>query len=153
MTMHLAQGLTTTKTSRGKKKLITPKELQDYTTAWRAHNKDCRKRYLHSMQFKTVEEYIAYVQGNKYVASDKKSNINVTSKTKSNTFVAQNKGKAFVSHTIPAGALSKPEPKVYSGERRLVGIAIMHKSNLVPIFEDEEGGARKEATEIANMQK
>ena len=153
MTMHLAQGLTTTKISRSKKKPITPKELQYYTIAWRAHNKDCRKRYLHSMQFKTVEEYIAYVQGNKYVAPTAKSNIKVASKTKSNTYVAQNKGKTFVSHTIPAGALSKPEPKVYSGSRKLVGIAIMHKSNLVPIFEDEEGGGKQEATEIANMSK
>ena len=153
MTMHLAQGLTTTKTSRDKKKPITPKELQNYTAAWRAHNKDCRRRYLHSMQFKTVEEYITYVQGSKYVASTVKSNINVTSKTKSNTFVAENKGKTFVSRDIPTGALSKPEPKVYSGERRLVGIAIMHKSNLVPIFEDEEGGGKQEATEIANMSK
>jgi hypothetical protein len=38
---------------------------------------------------------------------------------------------------------------VYSGERRLIGIATMHKSNSVPIFEDN----RELATEIAKMRR
>ena len=44
---------------------------------------------------------------------------------------------------------AKPEPNVYSGERRLIGIATMHKSNSVPIFEDN----KELATEIARMRR
>ena len=44
---------------------------------------------------------------------------------------------------------AKPEPNVYSGERRLIGIATMHKSNSVPIFEDN----KELATEIAKMRR
>lgn len=145
MTMHLAQGLTTTRTSRRKRKSITQKELQDYTLAWRAHNKDCRRRYLHSSQFKTVEAYISYVKGEKYIPQ-KNPIPQFSTKVCDKTVV-------YPSHVSTAGDCSKPEKKVYSGERKLIGIAVMHKSNLVPIFEDEEGGSRKEATEIANMGK
>ena len=45
--------------------------------------------------------------------------------------------------------MAKPEPNVYSGERKLIGIATMHKSNSVPIFEDN----KELATEIARMRR
>jgi hypothetical protein len=41
----------------------------------------------------------------------------------------------------------KKTPNVYSGERRLLGIACMHKSNLVPIFE------KKDLVEIGKMRR
>lgn len=148
MTMHLAQGLDTTRTRKPKSKPVTPKELADYKIAWCRHNKDCRKRYLHSMQFKTVEEYIAYCRGEKYMPQ---KNPIPQFKTKVCEKTVVNKIPSHVSKTT--GALSKPERKVYSGERKLVGIATMHKSNLVPVFEDEEGDARQEATELANMRR
>jgi hypothetical protein len=44
---------------------------------------------------------------------------------------------------------AKPEPNVYNGERKLIGIATMHKSNSVPIFEDN----KELATEIAKMRR
>ena len=42
---------------------------------------------------------------------------------------------------------TKPEPKVYRGKRRLLGVATMHKSNMVPVFADNP----EEAVEIAKM--
>ena len=39
---------------------------------------------------------------------------------------------------IPVNGGNKREEMEYSGERRLLGIAMMHKSNLVPVW-DEEG--------------
>ena len=46
----------------------------------------------------------------------------------------------------------KKEEMVYSGERRLVGIATMHKSNQVPVFaDDDDTSGRKKATEISLM--
>ena len=47
---------------------------------------------------------------------------------------------------------TKKEEMVYSGERRLVGIATMHKSNQVPVFaDDDDVSGRKKATEITLM--
>ena len=48
---------------------------------------------------------------------------------------------------IPVGTGKSKEQLTYSGERRLLGIGIMHKSNLVPIW-DEEG-----AKEISTMRR
>ena len=44
---------------------------------------------------------------------------------------------------------TKPEPKVYRGKRRLLGVATMHKSNMVPVFADKP----EEAAEIAKMRR
>lgn len=45
------------------------------------------------------------------------------------------------------GFAAKPEPKIYSGERKLLGIAALHKSNLVPIFDEQT------AVEVATMRR
>lgn len=56
------------------------------------------------------------------------------------------------SDKIPVNGGVKQEPQIYSGERRLVGIATMHKSNQVPIFaDDDDKSGRKAATEITLM--
>jgi hypothetical protein len=47
---------------------------------------------------------------------------------------------------IPGFCPKKPE-MVYSGERKLLGIAAMHKSNLVPVFEADD------AKELAKMRR
>lgn len=49
--------------------------------------------------------------------------------------------------SIPVGVAAKPEPKIYNGKRKLLGIATMHKSNLVPVWGEEE------AIEIARMRR
>jgi hypothetical protein len=46
---------------------------------------------------------------------------------------------------VPVAA--QQEPKVYSGKRKLLGIAAMHKSNLIPIFEIDD------AKEVARMRR
>jgi hypothetical protein len=49
---------------------------------------------------------------------------------------------------------TKKESLQYTGERRLVGIAMMHKSNLVPVFaDDDDKTGSKQATEIAQMRR
>ena len=42
------------------------------------------------------------------------------------------------SDKIPVAGGRKAPPQAYSGERKLLGIGLMHKSNLVPVW-DEEG--------------
>lgn len=44
------------------------------------------------------------------------------------------------------GNCSKPEPKTYTG-KNLLGIAMMHKSNLVPVFSTED------AKDISSMRR
>jgi hypothetical protein len=48
--------------------------------------------------------------------------------------------------TVSQSACAKPEKKVYTGDK-LIGIAVMHKSNLVPIFSTQE------AEEVAKMRR
>jgi hypothetical protein len=54
----------------------------------------------------------------------------------------------YVSAGMSGSASSaKPEAKVYSGEMKLLGIATMHKSNMVPVF------AKQDAEDIAKMRR
>ena len=48
-----------------------------------------------------------------------------------------------------AGHGPAKEPMVYSGERQLLGVATMHKSNMVPIFADK----KEDAKDIAQMRR
>jgi hypothetical protein len=48
-----------------------------------------------------------------------------------------------------SGTTAKDRPKIYSGKRRLLGVATMHKSNMVPVFADKP----EEAAEIAKMRR
>ena len=44
-------------------------------------------------------------------------------------------------------SMAKKEDKVYNGKRKLLGIATLHKSNMVPVFDKES------AIEIARMRR
>jgi hypothetical protein len=48
-----------------------------------------------------------------------------------------------------AGHGPRKESMVYSGERQLLGIATMHKSNMVPVFADK----KEDAKDIAAMRR
>lgn len=52
----------------------------------------------------------------------------------------------YVSLGMTEGSTPKPEPKVYTGGN-LKGIATMHKSNMVPVFNN------KDAEDIAKMRR
>ena len=54
---------------------------------------------------------------------------------------------AFQKSGMAPGVCAKPEEKVYSGERKLLGIATMHKSNMVPVFD------KQNAEDIARMRR
>ena len=59
-----------------------------------------------------------------------------------------NTGPRMTSDII-AGHGAAKESMVYSGERKLLGIATMHKSNMVPIFADK----KEDAKDIAAMRR
>jgi len=48
-----------------------------------------------------------------------------------------------------AGHGAAKAPNIYSGERKLLGIATMHKSNMVPVFADK----KQDAIDIAQMRR
>jgi hypothetical protein len=53
----------------------------------------------------------------------------------------------YVSAEMTSAVCAKVETKTYSGERKLLGIATMHKSNMVPVF------AKSDAEDIAKMRR
>jgi len=61
---------------------------------------------------------------------------------------SEHQATASLSNKI-AGSAAQKERNVYSGERQLLGVATMHKSNMVPIFADK----KEDAKDIANMRR
>lgn len=57
-------------------------------------------------------------------------------------------GPSMTSDKICGNGTAKKQ-NVYSGERQLLGVATMHKSNMVPIFADR----KEDAKEIASMRR
>ena len=49
---------------------------------------------------------------------------------------------SFVSNNTTGAITPKREPMQYTGERKLLCIAAMHKSNLVPVFEEDKDYAK-----------
>lgn len=54
---------------------------------------------------------------------------------------------------VPVKGGYQQQPQHYSGERKLIGIATMHKSNQVPVFADDNAEGREKATEISRMRR
>ena len=151
MTMHLARGLSTINTKKRKKKPLTQGQIEKYTIQWRQHNKSMRKKGLHDLQYKTVEDYIAYCRGEYKPKS--KPDAFIPYKPDYSTH-RQTPHYPSLSNSVPTGGGTKKESMKYTGERKLVGIAMMHKSNLVPVFADEDDkDGSKQATEIAQMRR
>ena len=121
MSYQLLPAYYTTSNTRKKKK---PKIDRDkMVIEMKKHNKDMRRIRAFSCQFDTVEEYIDYRFGNK--------------KARKNEFTPYVPEKRDVksdiktSNTVPGACPVRPK-REYTGDY-IVGIATMHKSNLVPV--------------------
>ena len=125
MTMHLVRGMTTTNFKKRKTKNKSKKQLE----ANAKHDKWLRKMNAHPEQ----------------IAANKEKNANVP--IRSIPDYSSNGNTIPTSDVIPGGSTAPAERQIYSGERRLLGVAIMHKSNLVPVFDSED------AKEIARMRR
>ena len=146
MSMHLVGPyMTTTNYNRKKKqKKLSASQEENLVRQWKAHNKDCRKRHIHSAQFEKFEDFCAYVNGT-YKAPNVKTTAKAYEPPKLNR---ETSNYPSLSNNI-GGSTAKKESMKYTGERKLIGIATMHKSNMVPIFEDN----KEEAIEIARMRR
>ena len=146
MSMHLlGPEMSTTQYSRKKnKKPMTVAKLEKLKVQWRQHNKECRRKHIHAAQFEKFEEYVAYVSGT-YKAPKRDYKPAPYQPPQLNREAPD---YPSLSNNI-GGSTAKKESMKYTGERKLVGIATMHKSNMVPVFADN----KEEAVEIARMRR
>jgi hypothetical protein len=119
-----------TKKRKSKGVTITAK----YASEFSEYNKFMRKTGLKE---KSLEEYIAYRQG-KYNP--------VLRGTPMTKYEVSNHRELYPSGDGTGTTYARKE-NFYTGERKLLGVAVMHKSNLVPVFD------QKDAEDIARMRR
>ncbi len=124
--MHLVgPWMTTTNYKKRKQKGRTKKDIE----AQRYHDKWLRKMGAHPDQ----------------ISESKKKNADVSVLSVPDYRSSGN--SVPTSDVIPGGSTAPAERQIYSGERRLLGVATMHKSNMVPVFD------REDAKDIAQMRR
>jgi len=152
MTMHLERGLTTLNTKKRKVK-TTKSKIEKWKEQHRIHNKEMKRMGLkkHMLSF---EDFVLYIHG------QLKTKTEPVARTPwhhtESTYRRDTETEKIPSYVSKGGfePCTKKEPMQYTGERKLVGIATMHKSNLVPIFaDDDDKTGKKQATEIATMRR
>ena len=145
MTMSMVgPGLTTTSYKKRKQSKRTKNQQLKFEQQHREYNKSMKRIHAHD-QIMSLEEYDLYVRGlwKPKVKATKFKEYKPTA-----TFQRPPQ-KDYPSAGNGIGNCTKKESPVYSGERQLLGIATMHKSNMVPIFADN----KHEAIEIARMRR
>ena len=148
MTMHLQRGLTTLNTKKRKASKRKPDSY--YMDGWRKQNKFYKQKNLPTM---SLEEYIDYIHG-VYKPTVEPRAVSVPWHHTDSNYRRDTSDVPSHSSGHGIGTATKKPAMEYTGERRLVGIAMMHKSNLVPVFaDDDDKNGSKQATEIAQMRR
>ena len=150
--MHLERGLTTINTTKRKRK-ITKAKLAKWTEELRLHNKQMKKLGMHDHKM-NIEEYIDYIHGQYKPKRKTETIINTPWHYSGPPVTRETQYIPSLTTSNSFAPATKREPMQYTGERRLVGIATMHKSNMVPVFaDDDDKTGQKQATEIATMRR
>lgn len=136
MTMHLLGPQFSTISTRKRKKKLTDNQYHKMCMDWSAYNKQMKKM---GCKTKTLEEYIAYRQG-KYKPQLK----GVVKDPMKATTLRRESPKCESGDGI--GVTFARKENVYTGTL-IKGIATMHKSNAVPIINEEQ------AHEVARMRR
>lgn len=150
MTMHLAQGLSTINTKKRKVKL-TKAKLAELELRWRQHNKDMKRKGLHDLRYATLDEYIDYSFGRIKKPDPRDYKHFKPMKTQVNWRAEQDrlhreKYPSVEMSKVDNGSGRKKETMKYTGTL-IKGIATMHKSNAVPVIDDQH------AKDIARMRR
>ena len=138
MTMHLAKGFSTLNTRKPQQKKLTQAQQEKLIEEHRAYNKRMKQAGRHNERM-SFEEYVDHVYGKKksYKKQEHLAPAEVRTFTPKNTpYRRETVRYASVetqSKTIPAA----PTKKEYTGTL-VKGIAVMHKSNAVPVINQEE---------------
>lgn len=142
MTMQLVGPyMTTTSYKKRKQKQRTKAQQVKFEQQHREYNKSMKRIGAHS-QMMTIDDYDLYVRG--MYKPKKQDNKPYVPK---DTYKRPTERIPSIGNGI--GTAPVREQMTYSGERQLLGIATMHKSNMVPIFADR----KEEAVEIASMRR
>lgn len=138
MTMHLARGLTNIRTAKPKQNKLTTAQHNKLTEEHRAYNKRMKQAGRHNERM-TFEEYVDYHFGKK--KHEIKNQRAAPSEVKTYHWsapAATRENKVYPSFSgSSSGVAALPEKKTYTGTL-VKGIATMHKSNAVPVINDEE---------------
>lgn len=144
MTMHLMGHAYTTLNTKKRKVKITKAKMSKYEEDHRKHNK-----WLKSMRSPpiTLQEYIDYCHG-----KVKKVERSFTPLKQPESFAARQsrehreKYPSVMDLKPDSGTCGRREPMKYTGTL-IKGIAVMHKSNAVPIIDEQQ------AKDIARMRR
>jgi len=101
-----------------------------------------RKVKKSAKQLAAEREHQKWLKKNGYTKS-KKSNY----RSEIPSYIDKVDNLSPTSGVIPTGTAAKDAPKKYDGKRKLLGIATMHKSNMVPVF------SKKDAEDISKMRR
>ena len=138
MTMHLIRGVCTLNTRKPAFKL-TKRKRAEWEFDWMADNK---ARKSQGMPKITFEQYCDNRLGKVKLDKPVFKELSVT-----NTHPRYVDRVEHQSLGVVAGNTLKRESLKYDGERKLLGIAVLHKSCLQPVF------SQQEAEEIAKMRR
>ena len=151
MTMHLARGLTTNNTKKRKRK-ITKSKLDKWTEELRKRNKEFKKMGQPNLTM-TIAEYIDYVHGEYKPKTSPRTELKDPWHY-TPPVVRETPNYPSLTSKESVAPATKRQHMQYTGERKLVGIATLHKSNMVPVFaDDDDKDGKKQATEIAQMRR
>ena len=134
MTMHLLGPAFTTTNHRKRKSKLSDTQYTQYAIEWKD---DCKRSKRLGVKPKTLEEYIAYRQG-RY--KPKLRGTPLPDYKVDKTHRERYKSQAEI------GVAFAKTPNTYTGTL-IKGIATMHKSNAVPIINEEQ------AHEVARMRR
>jgi hypothetical protein len=136
MTMHLARGLSTLRTAKPKQQKLTQAQQEKLVQEHRAYNKRMRQAHAHD-RVMTFEDYVKWTQGTLSRAKPPQYKWSSEVKTFDYKLPDTSRGKQYASLDSGKGVALLPEKKTYTGTL-IKGIATMHKSNAVPVINDEE---------------
>lgn len=146
MTMHLVGPyMTTTNYKKRKQKKLTDNQQVKLQQEWRAYNKRMRQMNCHSAQFDEFDDYVAYTRG-QYKPKVQKSVKLEEYRPQKSANPRETQSYPKLSNNV-AGFAPKKESTRYTGDL-IVGIATMHKSNLVPVMRGTD-----QAKDIAQMRR
>ncbi len=131
MSMHLEGPYLTTLSTKKTKTKITKAKQAELETGWKERNKMLKSIGLPKESFEQYMEWV-FGQGKKTktstnVAIQPKAIVRTTTTTKTTPVLPAEWYK---------GATAAKESKVYTGDK-MIGVATMHKSNMVPVFSDD----------------
>lgn len=139
MTMHLLRGFTSNSTRKPTFKL-TKKKQAEWQLDWQNDNKRRKQQGLSKISF---EEYCDNRLGKVKTTSSNKQFKPLQATCRTTASSTAN----IPSLNVNVGNTYKKETLKYDGERKLLGIAVLHKSCLQPVF------SQKDAEEIAKMRR